>query len=436
MFFSIKKDTVDSRFYNNYQFGELSLNLDNGWNRTQINNANVFFKGYCDHCNIADVLVEFVNDPTPKHYGNFCIIICIENAFTITHDLHRKFPIWNYQNVLITNLSKKNENKYGFTGSKIVNGFYEFGHDHEFVEHGKYIKTFKKLSIEYKNYHQKFNNSNNLSFDDICAQYNNILASKSNSFVNCNYQKKIFISGGYDSMISYSLVEKNCNEDSVFFDSYIIENDIFLEKNYHNLVDCGYEIENSMHHWQKKTILTSGFHAEFYLFKHYTMVAAWCAYKNINFLKEFKNYKSYGITSFNRDNRKPVFENMWSNRSYIQEKYSNINDFHNYLINFALHNHQHFHLGNTLTWTPLKDIRLLNLFFSVTDDDIIDQILNNRVEKYIIEKQNKKLLKYISKNKNKNIFENFKNFQPFKNYVLTSLKEKNQNEITHIKTNF
>ena len=158
-------------------------------------------------------------------------------------------------------------------------------------------------------------------------------------------------------------------------------------------------------------------------------------YKNINFLKEFKNYKSYGITSFTRDSRKSTFENTWNNRSYIQEKYTNKFDFYNYLLDFSLHNHQHFHLGNTFTWTPLKDIRLFNLFIAAKDEDIIDQILNNRVEKYIIGKQNKNLLNYIPKNKNKNIFENFKDFQPFKNYVFKSLQEKNQNEISYIKLN-
>jgi hypothetical protein len=79
------------------------------------------------------------------------------------------------------------------------------------------------------------------------------------------------------------------------------------------------------------------------------------------------------------------------------------------LCNIIANDWQHWHLGNTLTWTPLRDIELFKLFLRLPYDLAHGQIMNSSVSRQLIENNVPGLTAVISDQKNHNNY--MKNLQ-------------------------
>ena len=102
MFFKIS-NKVESNYPCNYKLPNGNfLNCDLGWKQ----DGSVFYKGYTlEVKSTKDVINELRIDPTPKHKGNFVLILCDNEYTTITHNVHRCFPL-QYNEHCVTNLEK------------------------------------------------------------------------------------------------------------------------------------------------------------------------------------------------------------------------------------------------------------------------------------------------------------------------------------------
>jgi hypothetical protein len=61
---------------------------------------------------------------------------------------------------------------------------------------------------------------------------------------------------------------------------------------------------------------------------------------------------------------------------------------------------QHWHLGNTLTWTPLRDLEIFKLLLRLPTDLATAQIMNSDISQQLIEKNSPGLTALISDQKN------------------------------------
>ena len=68
--------------------------------------------------------------------------------------------------------------------------------------------------------------------------------------------------------------------------------------------------------------------------------------------------------------------------------------------NYNINDWQHWHFGNTLTWTPLRDIEIFKLVASLPLADLKNQIMNSTLSKELICRNNPKILDYLSEQKN------------------------------------
>jgi hypothetical protein len=66
----------------------------------------------------------------------------------------------------------------------------------------------------------------------------------------------------------------------------------------------------------------------------------------------------------------------------------------------VLNDCQHWHLGNTLTFTPLRDLALFKLLLRLPFADAVAQIMHSEISLALIERNDPELLKYISPIKN------------------------------------
>jgi hypothetical protein len=70
------------------------------------------------------------------------------------------------------------------------------------------------------------------------------------------------------------------------------------------------------------------------------------------------------------------------------------------ILNATVNDHQHWHLGNTTTWTPFKDIELTKLVLRLDPIDLLTQIIDAKINKNIIERLWSPGLQLISTTKN------------------------------------
>jgi hypothetical protein len=70
------------------------------------------------------------------------------------------------------------------------------------------------------------------------------------------------------------------------------------------------------------------------------------------------------------------------------------------LCNTVVNDWQHWHLGNTLTWTPLRDLELFKLFLALPYEQAVAQIMNSAVSCELIERNVPGLTQVLSDQKN------------------------------------
>jgi hypothetical protein len=76
-------------------------------------------------------------------------------------------------------------------------------------------------------------------------------------------------------------------------------------------------------------------------------------------------------------------------------------------LNIILNDWQHWHLGPTISYTPLRDIEIFKQIASLERTDLINQIMDSSIQKEIISRNAPELLEILSTNKNTgNYFEN------------------------------
>ena len=104
---------------------------------------------------------------------------------------------------------------------------------------------------------------------------------------------------------------------------------------------------------------------------------------------------------FNRDKHREIFA--------IKEPLSDWN--HQEMIwnicNMLLNDWQHWHLGNTLTWTPLRDLDIIKCLLRLPPELALGQIMNSDISQQLIEKNCLGLTQVMSSQKNSgNVMEN------------------------------
>ena len=69
-------------------------------------------------------------------------------------------------------------------------------------------------------------------------------------------------------------------------------------------------------------------------------------------------------------------------------------------LNVNLNDHQHWHLDNTLTFTPLKDLEITKIMLRMPQEDIVAQIFDGMISKELIRRNFPDLLQFVNRHKN------------------------------------
>lgn len=375
MFFQIGK--LADNFPCQFKHKNLFIGTDSGWTETRDQHNNlILYKGYLDDGDLDSSLEKICNQEDPLYHGNFCVIKCFDKGVTVKADKLRSFPIWYDKDQGITNL--QTFDRTCWTDSYVMLDF-----DFNLIE--------SKFQI--------IDNISNqtLSLNEVVKQVDTRLSNKIQNFFNNNkLPVKVFLSGGIDTMFLYSYIKK-FNIDHELVKCSHIDYDYFYLKNHYNLSKFwGY---NQIHHWKEHCVLASGAPGDEFTVRSPTTANLILRYYNTSITELLNNnlYKdSLHYTYYNKEKYKLI----WNKQE--ETHFANLSDAIKQSINLNLNDWQHWHLGNTLTYTPFRDITLFELIARLEFDPLCDQIMNSIVQKAIIEMNAPELLSGLSFQKNSN----------------------------------
>lgn len=401
MFFSISQKHKDERFPLVHHTGNFKIHLDRGWNQTQIDGNNIFFKGYCDTTAMEDILAEFIVDPTPKYTGNFCVLVISKDRVSISHDVDRSFPLKFYANDLLTNLPSLD----GELGDQ----------EHIWADCHVSYKVDGNLSKQYSDTHYGIF-TDTLTVEECKSKIRKVLEQKVAGLKQFETPVHVFLSGGIDTTFVYSLL-KNYFDDSKIklVTEEHFETTEFTARSFQNfkhnpLLWC----YNQFHHWRSPTVLATGGIGSSVFLRGLGASSVVCAWHGIDLIEELqKVHHCYHKKYFLRDRCQKAIKKQYNNRASLLEQFPTYVDLCKELTNIVTNDHQHWHLENTLSWTPFKDIRILHAILGLSKQDLLKQIMTGFVDIELINEFSPGMCNIISEHKNINQFQNLLKYEPW-----------------------
>lgn len=351
---------------------------DDGWRTYNINDCTVYIKGYIeDRLLNLDVVDLITQDPTPKFQGNFIAIIEKGVTLTITHDKHRATPLGHStEPFLLTNILTN-------TTKKLWADRYIRIKNNELLEF--YFDPYSDKNIVVQDHEQ------------IIEKIHSLLQNKIRNFLEQEMPIKIFLSGGIDTLTLFSYIKAQtnnfelCNYEHVDFTKFWCNKRHALDQYW------GYK---QIHLWKEPCVLVTGACGDENLLRSPSTINQMLLNWDLDLL-ELINKTHYHYEYLTTEKLKVMYAEQKKN--FVKQSYQQLSE---QLMNINLHDHQHWHIDNTLTYTPFKDLELLKLMLSLPKDIIIGQMLNAEVSKTLIAKNDPSLLEYLSNQKNRDTQQN------------------------------
>jgi hypothetical protein len=334
----------------------------------------IFFKGYTSEIKSVDeILLECIKDPTPRFKGNFFMFICDQEKIILTNDNNRGTPLYYSQSDnIITNLHQLE--------GIWANNFCELDYDFK-------IKIHKFTPYNVNEEKISYNEGLNKIYDLIASEFDNFLSHNKSPI-------KIFLSGGVDTLTLYSFLKKFTKNFEVVDYEYKKWTH-FYKYNWKEYIKK-YWAYNQIHSWgELPTTLVSGACGDEYMLRGPSTIKILADYHGINFTSLLNNNKNcYHYDYFIKEKNMKIFEE--EKNFYVSKKEAMSN-----ILNILINDHQHWHLDNTLCFTPFKNILLPKIIMNLDKDVLIEQMLDAKINKDLIAINNKDDIELLSKYKNK-----------------------------------
>jgi len=379
MFFNITP-VIDHRFPHNYLLDFATFNCDPGWQQFNINDNVIFAKGYADIQSLEQLANNFYQANT--YTGNFCLIK-FSNTVEITHNKNRGFPL-------------------RFSKNSVTNLFTDADYQSVWADDNIQIDSNWKITTN-KVILDTVIPSDSLSIADARNKIFNLLVNDINGFIsNNNWSSlKLFCSGGLDTLLLYSLLMYTNTEFDLLTDNHY-EYDSFTKIN-KSVLENNWAYKQ-IHHWQHSQCIATGSCGDEYFLRGPTVVSIMTAWNNIELSKLLtESVESYHYRHFSKYD---IWQTDWNNRELLQQQYPTRKELNQQILNNLLNDHQHWHLGNTLTYTPFKNIEIVKILLQCSVEDLLPQFINGHLTKSLIARVDPDLLKSVSKYKNFNNAEN------------------------------
>jgi hypothetical protein len=165
---------------------------------------------------------------------------------------------------------------------------------------------------------------------------------------------------------------------------------------------------SQIHHWNDPCVLTSGAPGDEFMLRSPVTIDLFLKLQDRDMIALLNQHRWQGClhhTYFNLPKHRTIFANDtpmpdWDRKQMLWN-----------LCNILANDWQHWHLGNTLTWTPLRDLEITKLLLRLPVDLALGQIMNSDISCQLIEQNKPGLTSVISDQKNSgNVMKNLVDF--------------------------
>lgn len=366
MFFCISKRPCEN-YTLHWTVNDLHIDTDNGWQSREHDGILFIYKGYTDQGGLEQQLLTVDN----RTLGNFCIIAIDQAQQTIklTTDRYRSFPIYYEQLQTITNLTP-------LSCTAWTDSIVELDFALNVVEHK--VDVIGQLELS------------QLTYESALEQVDTILFEKTKQFVaNNDLPLKVFLSGGVDTLLVYSyLVRAGAEFELIEYDH--VDHDYFYRANSHLIKNFwGY---SQIHHWRQPCVLASGAPGDEFMLRSPTTA-------NLFLLRNGTSIPQL-LDQHPDCLHHPYFSQAKHLKLFDAQLLATQDQSDWDLCNTVVNDWQHWHLGNTLTWTPLRDLEVFKIMLRLPLTHAVDQIMNSEFSRRLIERNAPGATQFLSDQKN------------------------------------
>ena len=370
MFFNIGHVPMEN-YPCHWHMGSFVVSTDQGWHHTTLGTAEILYKGYADSAPLEHLLEQVLFQTEPLLTGNFCALVLVDDSIEIQTDRYRSFPMYVEHGV--NNLIPTSRTIW--TDSLIT-------------VHSDLSVTETKFDVI------GAIDVSPLSWSEALDNVADILDQKTTSFLKHNrFPLRVFLSGGVDSMLVYSFIRKHTNDFELVKYSHV-DYDYFWLKNSNDISrNWAY---NQIHHWIDPCVLTSGTPGDEYMLRSPATADLFLKYHGVkiaDLLLQKKWSNCMQSNYFSKSKQIDIFATQKSPGGSKQQ-------LHWDLCNNVVNDWQHWHLGQTLTWTPLRDLEIFKLMLRLSANEIVEQTMNSEFSIQLIERNCSGLSSALSCSKN------------------------------------
>ena len=367
MFFALSTQPVMDFPMQTWLTPTLCLSHDHGWHMLEQDSGDrVMIKGYANDRTITEAAQHCAANPgAPQLRGNFCAMVIRDGRVTITHDTDRSFPLWVGKNT-VTNLEPM--------GDKVLADIV-LTVDGKFAISQQWHTPWRHTAVP------------NMSDEDIVDNVHEILLETFDSFLSHNrLPLKAFLTGGMDTTMAWAYLD-HFTKDYEMVDYEYLKLTPFWKRNSSKLKRFwGY---TQTHLWSEDCVLVSGAlgdgsflrglgPAEMMLQAHGTSLSDVLQTKDYHYKYYQTNFNKREVGTMNLD----------------------INKVRGKVMDRSTNNHQHWHIEQTLHFTPFKDSRIPALITRSSKEQVVLQARNGHINRLLIEKLDPDKLTKISAFKN------------------------------------
>jgi len=373
LFFQISKQ-IEDNFPNHFHLDNIVVNTDQGWIKDEQEDSIVIYKGYADYFAITDLLQNYHTTT-----GNYCLLQYNKQNKTlqILTDQYRSFTMWYQPGEFVGNL-KQTPHALWASNQISINNQLEVDITYLSSNDPDVIGTI---------------NTDTITYDECLDNVHAILQNKITSFLQHNkLPVKCFLSGGIDSLLVYSYITSITeNFSNVFF--YHQDWDYFWCHN-ESYIRNHFNFYNQIHHWVEPCVLSTGACGDEYFFRNPQLTDIWLSWHGLR-LKDF-------TASGDRYSQAAYYnKKTYNNDKEIEEvKCLTKKELIEWMCNRQINDCQHWHLGNTLTYTPLRDLKIYKEMARLNPKQLSKQITSNQFSIDLVCKNNSGLIDYLSTDKN------------------------------------
>ena len=372
MFFCLSQTALDN-FPNRYQLGSVWLNLDQGWSRVQHGRRDIFFKGYADSQPLAHMIDQVCAGPDHGLTGNFCVIAfdAQSGLIKINHDLWRSFPLYVHEKG-VTNLWPSQHQIWA---------------DAQLTLDQALVPSLQHRDLVGEQ------DTASMTWDQALHRVHDRLLSKTRQFVQQQDRPiKVFLTGGVDTLLVYSYLRACAAPIELVWQSHVEFDRFWLQNSGDIKQHWAYK---QIHHWTEPCVLASGAPGDEFMLRSPSTCHAWCQWHGVSLqhLLEHEYRDCYHNLYFTMPKHQTVFK---TTSDLPRER----KDMFAQLCHMVLNDCQHWHLGHTLTWTPLRDLDVFRTLLRLDLDLLLSQIMDSRFSRDLIELNSPGLTACLSDKKN------------------------------------